>query len=148
MVIDTKGVKRLLVTGSRTWPCARALVTVLKDCYQPGIVLVVGDAKGVDTSVTRIWRKQGGEVAVYEADWQLFNRRAGIIRNEAMCRSLDPERDLALAFIHNHSRGATHCLAYAQEWNIPTLVWRISTPSGIAHERAETRYREYEISGL
>jgi hypothetical protein len=153
-MIDTTGVKRLLVTGSRDWPCAKVLCAVMKACYRPEITLVVGDARGVDSSVARIWRKQGGQVDVYEAQWSVYNRRAGIVRNEAMCQSLLPERDLALAFIYNNSRGATHCLAYAQEWSIQTMVWRVSSPSSldgpmsIPHVHAEglTEYNSHCFS--
>jgi hypothetical protein len=102
------------------------LVRVLKDCYQPGTVLVVGDAGGVDKDSARIWRKQGGEVQVYVADWKHLGRRAGIVRNEIMVHSLVPGRDLTLAFIFNASRGATHCRRYAEEWGIKTLAWELS----------------------
>jgi hypothetical protein len=133
-VIDTTGVQRLLVVASRGWPCTRVVRLALKASYRPGITLVVGDTRGVDTYAARTWRSFGGEVEVHEADWNIFPgtavqaRRA---RNEWMCHSLMPERDLALAFVYNASAVTTHCLAYAQEWGIATLVWRTSDPVGL-----------------
>jgi hypothetical protein len=130
-MIDTTGVQRLLVVASREWPCTRVLRLALKVSYRPGITLVVGDTRGVDTYTARTWRSFGGEVQVYEADWNIFPGNAAQARrarNEWMCQSLMPERDLALAFIYNGSACATQCLAYAQEWGISSLAWRISDP--------------------
>jgi YspA, cpYpsA-related SLOG family len=123
---DMTGVERVLVTGSRDWPAPNLMARVLRQCYRPGIVLVVGDARGADAHAVRVWRELGGQPAIYVADWKHLGRRAGVARNEVMVHSLVPGRDLALAFIFNGSRGATHCSQYAQEWGIKTLTWALS----------------------
>jgi hypothetical protein len=140
-VPDISAVQRLLVTVSRDWPAPTLLVKTLKDCYRQGMVLVVGDIRGTDPTVARYWRKQGGEVDVFGAEWARWGHRAWALRNEVMCRSLMPDRDLCLAFICNGDPISTHCLAYAQEWGIQSLDWRLTIPalvpdSALLHKHA------------
>lgn len=127
-MIDLSNVQRLLVTGSRDWPAPRLLLANLRRFYRPHIIMVVGDARGVDTRSAKIWRGQGGEVEVHAADWARFGKRAGVLRNEEMVRSINPDHGMTMAFINNCSRGATHCAGFSEEWAIPTFIWRIYAP--------------------
>lgn len=110
--------KRVLITGSRTWPFEVTIADALDALWEEigPFVLVHGAAKGAD---------QMGEVhqAVlfrptesHPADWDTYGRRAGYVRNAEM---VNRGADVCLAFIHNESRGATMCADLAEKAGIP-----------------------------
>lgn len=128
---------RILVTGSRTWTDAEQLNTELagacrgRDLQQ---VIVVHGAcpKGADRLAV-LWVRRFESYGITEephpADWHQHTRdcpqwhferkvcaRAGIRRNAEMVAA---GADLCLAFIHNQSRGATHCADLAEKAGIP-----------------------------
>jgi hypothetical protein len=97
----------------------------------PGAVLVHGDCPKGDRDAAGIWRGMGGEVEAWPAEWSKHApdcplthmkertcRHAGFRRNLAMVESAP---DLALAFIHNGSKGATHCADAAEDAGIRTV---------------------------
>lgn len=106
---------------------------------RPDAVLVHGDAPKGDRDAAGIWRGMGGQVEAWPADWEhcapdcRHRQRvemdrsanfkthcpyAGLRRNLAMVESAP---DLVLAFIHNKSRGASHCAQAAEDAGIPTV---------------------------
>lgn len=123
---------RILVTVSRSWKDWPLTKAALADAYTkyPGAVLVHGDTPKGDRDAARIWRGMGGQVEAWPAKWIEHGddcyctdrskrcRFAGFRRNLAM---VDSGPDLVLAFIHNNSRGATHCARAAEDAGIPTV---------------------------
>jgi hypothetical protein len=84
------------------------------------VVLVHGDASGGDKLADRIWTSVGLESERHAAIWRpggIYDPYAGRDRNEFMVRL---GAHLCLAFIRNHSRGATHCFGLAVAAGIPT----------------------------
>lgn len=81
----------------------------------PEAILVSGACpKGADRICEEIWKRIGLKLELHPAKWRKPNGekdwRAGFTRNEAM---VDTAPDHLIAFIHNGSNGATHCLKYA-----------------------------------
>ncbi len=74
-----------------------------------------GCPQGADAIADEIWRSGGGRVERHSADWQRHGRRAGIIRNIEMAAA---SIDICLAFIHDHSPGATHCADEAERQGV------------------------------
>jgi hypothetical protein len=79
----------------------------------------VGDARGVDDVVRRNFA-----CTVYQAQWDLVGRRAGMLRNEAMIDDMIRDRDadlvrgvpalaVLLAFPRSTGRGTQGAIAYA-----------------------------------
>lgn len=68
----------------------------------------------------------GVPAEVHPADWALDGRRAGLVRNAVMVAT---RPDLCLAFIHNHSPGATHCATLAERAGIPTTRHHHTNPN-------------------
>lgn len=114
---------RILVTGSRDWtdrqtvwdalaPIARALPA------DQDLVLVHGGCPtGADAMCDEWARGFGAVIEVHPANWAKHGRAAGPIRNAEM---VNAGADLALAFIKNGSRGASHTAALAEAAGIPT----------------------------
>jgi YspA, cpYpsA-related SLOG family len=120
--------KRLLVTGSRTWTDYSVIRDTLYMAFlQLGgqaepITLVHGGAKGADMMAGEIWsRNSGMPVEVHRAMWEIWGKKAGRNRNEVM---VSLGADLCLAFIKDSSAGASHCAAIAEAASIPVRYFR------------------------
>ena len=113
---------RLVVTGSRHWtdqgPIRGLLEGLLVD--HPGLVVHVGDARGVDTVVWEVCRGLGVPVTRYRADWAAHGRAAGPMRNRAMLDAAEP--DLVVAFPLGVSRGTMECVRAARERGIEVMM--------------------------
>lgn len=114
---------RVLVTGSRTWHDADAIADVLSEyvALHPTLVIVHGACPLGADAIADAWAR-GRRIRVerFPADWNRYGRSAGYIRNRAM---VDTRPDVCLAFIRDHSRGATHCATYAQARDVPTHIY-------------------------
>lgn len=130
---------RVLVTGSRTWlgwdTIRNALSGIAGQHKEGTVTLVVGDARGADFMAKYIVNNDGNpemgidsrylnwNIEQHNAEWDIFGKRAGYLRNQAM---VDSGIDVALAFIRNDSRGATMCAKLAQEREVKTIIFRES----------------------
>jgi hypothetical protein len=118
---------RLLVCGSRTWTDRIQLgweVEGIVAQYQgEPIVVIHGDAQGVDRLAGELARARGWRLEVYPARWDTEGRAAGIRRNLRMLHHGLP--DLVLALVDKplqHSRGTAHMVAIARAAHIPVRV--------------------------
>ena len=113
--------KRVLVTGSRDWSDESVISSALKlvyDRYGP-FRLVHGGAIGADLLAGRVQRTwQFGPVEVHPAQWAKHEGKTGGYERNAFMVGLGA--DLCLAFILNHSNGASACADLAEEKGIPT----------------------------
>jgi hypothetical protein len=71
-------------------------------------------------------RDLGLEIEVYPAEWKIYGKRAGFLRNSQMV-NLEPRADICLAFIYNDSRGATMCADLAEKAGIPVRRYEVHT---------------------
>ena len=113
--------RRVLVTGSRTWTDTSVIRDALAAVWHPDTVLVTGACpRGADLLAEQCWTRWGGPVQRWPARWKRDGPAAGPRRNQHM---VDLGADLCLAFIHHHSRGASHCATAARRAGIPTHVF-------------------------
>ncbi|MEV6219870.1 SLOG family protein [Nocardia sp. NPDC051833] len=133
--------KRLLVTGSRNWTDRLIVRDALAAAWrhlQPGpIMLVEGEADGLDSIAADIWGSAGLPIERHPADWDHCDTNckhaprtradgtpycpaAGPRRNLKMIRS---GADLALAFPLGKSIGTQHCMRHARAAGIPVWEW-------------------------
>lgn len=141
---------RVLVTCSRSWSAWSVMREALEKVHatHPDATQVHGAAPHGDRDAARIWRGLGGAVEPWPADWTRCDPRcrhrtrqkldraglfqnyycpyAGYRRNIAMVESAP---DMALAFIRNKSRGATHCAGLAEDAGIPTVRYVQENPN-------------------
>ena len=113
---------RILVTGSRDWSDVEAVNEFL-DKYSPDsndIVLVHGDAPGLDTVAKRIAKERGWKVEDHPADWKRLGRGAGPTRNTKM---VSLGADICLAFPLPDSVGTLDCIKKARKAGIETHVY-------------------------
>ena len=87
-----------------------------------GFELVCGMAQGVDLIARKLALRAGLTVHEYPAEWNLWGKRAGFIRNYRM--ALDA--DVALVLILNRSKGATHMAQAMIALGKPTIIVNIT----------------------
>lgn len=109
----------VLVCGDRNWSDHKTMFDRLASLSPTTII--EGGCRGADKMAGK-WATVAG-VNLYEvqAEWDLYGKRAGPIRNRKM---LDMGPDLVLAF-HNdyeNSRGTRDCVEEAKRRGIPTEI--------------------------
>lgn len=117
----------VLVSGSRDYTDKNFMETWLYRILTPyleedcTIVLRNGLARGVDSICRQIAIESNWEIEDFEANWNKYGKKAGIIRNIQQTegrtedgRYLGPF-DIYICFIKNHSTGSEHNFHYALE---------------------------------
>ena len=120
---------RLLVTGSRDWSDAQAIVRELEvvNAHEgEQVVLVSGNCPtGADKIAEDVAVKFGWMIERHPADWKTHGKRAGFIRNGEM---VDEGADYCVAFVKDSSPGASNTVVKARIAKIPTKVVAYTTP--------------------
>lgn len=115
--------KRILITGSRTWKWANLIEALLREEYEEGCVVHHGKCeRGADAIADAVARRLGIEVEEHPARWDRYGRRAGFVRNAEMV-ALKP--DVVLAFQVQRSKGTQHTIDLAKAAGIPVKGWRL-----------------------
>ena len=99
---------KLLVTGSRTIidsDFVYGALDAIKDKFEFDEI-VVGDAKGVDMIVLNWCINNAIRANVYEAEWHIYGRSAGPIRNNEMVEICD----FGIGIWDGESVGTKHCI--------------------------------------
>lgn len=115
----------LIITGSRNLTDKDLLFTTLDAAHAAHnfTLLVEGGANGADALACQWARSRGIPVKTYPADWNLYGRKAGPMRNIAM---LEAHKDARVyAFPMGESKGTRHCIAAAQKRGMH--VWLIES---------------------
>lgn len=118
--------RRVIFTGSREGYDAAVIRQEIEVWAKVGpVVIVHGDARGVDRMADGIARSLGIPTEPHPARWKEAGRAAGHIRNQHM---LDLGADAVLAFKVGFDpllrRGGTeHMVKIARAAGVPTAVW-------------------------
>ena len=119
---------RVLVTGSRTWDkdelIHQALDKVWDHAGHDDLTIVHGACpRGADAIASR-WVRTFAfpylEEEAHPADWNTYGKQAGYRRNAEMVAL---GADICLAFIRDHSRGASHTAMLASGADIPVVAF-------------------------
>jgi hypothetical protein len=111
--------RRILITGSRTWTDRAAIRDELAAVWGDGTaVLISGNCPdGADALCEDCWTAWGGRIERHPAQWRRYGRGAGFRRN---CEMVALGADQCVAFIRDGSRGASHTADAAERAGIPT----------------------------
>ena len=112
---------RIIIAGSRefdNYSLLERIMDKLLSNIKYDIVIVCGKARGADTLGERYAKEKGYEIDYYPAQWNLYGKRAGYIRNEQMAQNADA----LVAFWDGHSKGTKHMIDLAHKYNLMVRV--------------------------
>lgn len=118
---------RVLICGSRGWQDPKPIDVILAglDVLAEGagekLVVIHGDAPGVDRLAGRLAARWGATVIPEPANWDEYGRGAGPKRNQKMLDDYHPQMIFAFRSA-GKSNGTDDMVARGQEAKIPTYV--------------------------
>ena len=138
--------RRLLVTGSRSWSDDYLIRVALRAAVislgvpASEVTLVHGGARGADQLAGRAGRQLGMRIEVHEAQWRRCTEdcihdlratrsycpEAGYRRNAEMIASMEPAA-LTLAFAANVPSGTSGCAQVARRCGLDVVDWGADT---------------------
>lgn len=123
---DYKEASRIIIAGGRDFENYEYMCEILNDLFynstnfeKRDIKIISGMAKGVDTFAIRYADEHNLTKILFPANWKLYSRAAGFLRNEDM---LSIATHL-IAFWDGKSSGTKHMIDIAQEKGIPVWVF-------------------------
>ena len=126
---DYKEASRVIIAGGRDFESYEYMCEKLDDLFYKStsfigsrpIKIISGMAKGADTLAIRYADEHKLTKILFPANWKLYPRVAGFLRNEDM---LSIATHL-IAFWDEKSSGTKHMIDIAQEKGIPVWVFKI-----------------------
>lgn len=113
---------RVVITGDRNgYP--EEEISCFLDTLPNGSLVIVGDARGVDSQVADLCKLKRIECIKEKARWDLYGRAAGPIRNSKM---LDYQPDFVVAFHKNlkSSKGTKNCISQAEKRGLEVKLFQ------------------------
>lgn len=109
-------IKRIVVAGCRDFCNYEVAREYIDECLcqfdqNCTFVLVSGACRGADMLGERYAKEHGFEIERYPAQWDLYGRSAGPIRNKKMAEV----SDLVICFWDGKSRGTRTMIQYAEK---------------------------------
>lgn len=104
---------KVLVCGDRKWTDYKLILTVL-EMLKPDVV-IEGECRGADLLSKRAAIELGIPVEAYPADWKMYGKAAGPIRNRQMLKEGKPNLVVAFHDDINHSSGTKNMVNIAKK---------------------------------
>lgn len=118
----------IIVCGDRNWSNRQLVNQVLNKYYNELTrdvkVLVHGGCRGADLIASEEGRKIGFKIKEYSANWDLYGKAAGPVRNEKMLKENLIWNPKVIAF-HNDiksSKGTKHMVNIAKKAGLEVVV--------------------------
>ena len=114
---------RVLICGDRHWENREAIRSWLAKLQDWGYDTVIeGGAKGADRIAEQEARLMGFTVIEFPAEWDLYGRAAGPIRNKQMIVEGKPELVVAFHSDITQSKGTANMVSQARKAGIKAIV--------------------------
>lgn len=121
---------KLIVAGGRDFNDRALMVASLNTFMDNNLGLelsiVSGMARGADLLGHTLAKAHRVKVYEFPADWNLYGKRAGFVRNEAMGRFADG----LLAFWDGESRGTYHMISFMKSLKKPVHIIKYYPKAG------------------
>jgi len=114
---------RIAIVGSRDYAPLSDVVEYVQS-LPDGTIIITGGARGVDRIAEAEARARGLEVVIHEAEWNLYGRSAGMIRN----RVVVDDCDKLTAFWDQASPGTKGVISMASKADKLDKVFRCGNP--------------------
>ena len=116
---------RLLICGDREWSDLDLMKEFI-DSLPADTIIIEGDARGADKMAGSLAQQRGLQIEVYPAQWEMYGRRAGPLRNQQM---LDEGKPDEVVYCHDnleYSKGTKDMVTRARKSGLP--VSRLRRP--------------------
>ena len=84
------------------------------------VVVICGQARGADTLGEQYAKEKGFTIDYYPAQWKLYGKRAGYLRNEQMAQVAEA----LVAFWDGESRGTKSMIELAKQYGLRVRIKR------------------------
>lgn len=120
---------RIIIAGSRQFNDYHKMLTELDNIgihlmntIEP-IEIVSGHAPGADTLGERFAKYYGYHLKIFPADWNIYGKAAGPIRNEQMAKyASEADRGILVAFPIGESKGTRNMIKLAKQYGLEVNV--------------------------
>ena len=113
---------KILACGDRNWINGSAIRRELEK-YPLDTIIIHGAARGADSIAGSIALSLGMQVEVYPAQWNLYGKGAGPIRNKQMLDEGKPDKVLAFHENIESSKGTKDMVKISQEAEIEVEIF-------------------------
>ena len=112
----------ILCCGDRNWTCYATIHSRLTQYRNTDVTIIHGNARGADRIAAKAGIDLGLSIKSFPAQWKIYGRGAGPIRNQQMLDEGKP--DLVLAFHDDirNSKGTKDMVERAKRAGIKTEV--------------------------
>lgn len=115
---------KVIIAGPRTFNdfdfLEEKALEILSDFNLEQIEIVSGTARGADRLGERLAIKHNLYLKYYPADWNLYGKSAGYIRNEEMAKYAD----ICIVFWDGKSKGSKHMIDIAKKYKLKLFIIR------------------------
>lgn len=121
---------KLIVAGSRSITDYETVKTAIDDMVKQGAVItaiIEGTAIGVDQLASKYALENGIENIRVPAEWKLYHKGAGAVRNSKMAEM----GDALLALWDGSSYGTKNMIKLANDKGIPVTVVHVATEADV-----------------
>lgn len=109
---------KIACIGSRSWTDYSFILGKIEDLPRDTII-ISGGAKGADSYAEKAAKICGLKTKIYHPDWDMFGKKAGLIRNEHIIKNCDS----VIAFWDLTSTGTIHALKIAKSLKKPITIY-------------------------
>ena len=119
---------RVIIAGSRSFNNTEifnnAITDKLSNIPKKELEIVSGHARGADMMGEQYAKKHDIKCAVFPAKWDLYGKRAGMLRNEEMAKyAAESERGMLIAFPTAESKGTRNMIKLANQYGLEAYVY-------------------------
>ena len=115
---------RIIVCGNKDFKdrdfCLKKLGEMVPEYTNPEIIS--GHARGVDAFAEEYAGMAGVKCTVFKAEWNLYSKAAGPIRNRAMLNYAMEETPVVIAFWNLKSRGTKNMVEQARKAEVEVII--------------------------
>lgn len=117
--------RRIIIAGSRCFSDYEYLKEKMKSIINPDdcITIISGGAVGADMNGEKFAMEFGYRLEVFNAQWDLYGKSAGYIRNESMAIFASKENGVLCAFWNGKSRGTKSMIQLAKKYNLEIHIF-------------------------
>lgn len=114
---------KVIIAGGREfddYPLLEKTMDNLLSNTRTDIIVVCGMARGADSLGEKYAKSRGYQIDYFPANWNLYGKKAGYIRNEQMAKNADA----LVAFWDGQSKGTKHMINLAYKYNLKVRIKR------------------------